>query len=90
MLRQAREVLMNRADEGASKKEEGMFTKRIESLTTQVPSATFLTVGLGAIAASAFFQLQGNESRSRFFGQWVPTILLMGLYNKVVKLHGSE
>jgi hypothetical protein len=25
-----------------------------------------------------------------FVGQWAPTFLLLGIYNKLVKLHGSE
>jgi hypothetical protein len=27
---------------------------------------------------------------SNFVGQWVPTFLIFGLYNKLVKLHGSD
>jgi hypothetical protein len=25
-----------------------------------------------------------------FVGHWVPTLLLLGVYNKLVKLHGSD
>jgi len=28
--------------------------------------------------------------RRLFVGQWVPTILILGLYNKLVKQHGSD
>ena len=27
---------------------------------------------------------------STFIGQWVPTLLLLGVYNKIVKVHGSD
>ncbi len=70
--------------------EEGTITKQIESVTAQVPSSTFLTVAVGSIAVSALLQLAGRKADAQFVGQWVPTILIMGLYNKLVKLHGSE
>jgi len=27
---------------------------------------------------------------ANFVGQWVPTILLLGIYNKIVKTQGSD
>jgi hypothetical protein len=32
----------------------------------------------------------GQRNVANFVGQWAPTILIMGLYNKLVKLEGSE
>lgn len=69
---------------------EGEVTKEIESVTSKLPSGAFLAFGVGAMATSAALQLAGYKSGSRFIGQWVPTVLIMGLYNKLVKLHGSE
>jgi hypothetical protein len=37
-----------------------------------------------------FFQVTGDEKKANFVGHWAPTFLLLGLYNKLVKLHGSE
>jgi hypothetical protein len=34
--------------------------------------------------------LFGQRNVANFVGQWVPTILIIGLYNKLVKLEGSE
>jgi len=69
---------------------EGSLTKQIESVTTKVPSATFLTCAFGVMGASALLHLAGKRHDAIFVGQWVPAILIMGLYNKLVKLEGSE
>lgn len=71
-------------------KDEGLTTKLIESQTAKVPSGMFLTFGLGAIAVSWLFLVGGRRDIANFIGLWVPTILIMGLYNKLVKLEGSE
>lgn len=70
--------------------EEGTVTKHIESLTTQLPSGAFLSFAMGAIGTSLLLHLAGKKEDAQFIGQWVPTVLLLGLYNKLVKLHGSE
>ena len=69
---------------------EGEITKRIEQYTSQVPSGTYLSLAVGAIGLSALLHLAGRKHDSQFVGHWVPTILLLGLYNKLVKLEGSE
>ena len=45
---------------------------------------------MGSIAASLTLQMLGRRQESNFVGQWAPTLLILGLYNKLVKLHGSE
>jgi hypothetical protein len=69
---------------------EGQLTKIIESQTSKVPSGTYLSIGIGAMAASLLLLLVGQRNVANFVGQWVPTILIMGLYNKLVKVQGSE
>jgi hypothetical protein len=69
---------------------EGNLTKMIESQTSRIPSGTYLTVAVGAMAASALMMLLGKRNVANFVGQWAPTILIMGLYNKLVKVKGSE
>ena len=32
----------------------------------------------------------GRDTGASFVGLWVPTILMLGLHNKMVKLMGSE
>jgi hypothetical protein len=31
-----------------------------------------------------------RDHEALFVGQWAPTILILGLYNKLVKQHGSD
>lgn len=69
---------------------EGDFTKMIESQTAEIPSGTYLSIGIAAMALSAAMLLSGRRNLANFVGLWVPTILIMGLYNKLVKLEGSE
>ncbi|MBI4375072.1 MAG: hypothetical protein HY549_01355 [Elusimicrobia bacterium] len=69
---------------------EGRVAKAIETETSKIPSDMFLWAGLGAIGLSLVSQIAGRRDASRFFGQWVPTILIFGLYNKLVKVAGHE
>jgi hypothetical protein len=69
---------------------EGALTKEIERYTSAVPSGTYLSLAIGSIGLSLALELAGRKHAATFVGQWVPTILLLGLYNKLVKLEGSE
>ena len=69
---------------------EGPIARRIERQTSKIPSDTFLWIAVGAMATSAALQLAGNRHVSLFVGQWAPTLLIMGLYNKLVKQLGSD
>jgi hypothetical protein len=69
---------------------EGEVAKTIERQTARVPSDWFLWAAFGSIATSATLQLTGNKHASTFVGQWAPTFLILGLYNKLVKQLGSD
>jgi hypothetical protein len=69
---------------------EGCIARAIENQTARLPSDTFLWAALGSIGLSLGLQLAGKQKESNFVGQWAPTILIMGLYNKLVKLEGSD
>ncbi len=69
---------------------EGPIAKAIEKQTAKLPSDTFLWLAIGSIAASATLQILGKKQSSNFVGQWAPTILILGLYNKLVKVAGSD
>jgi len=64
---------------------EGKTTSEVETRTSQLPSIMFLGLAVGAMAASAGLVLTGRKQLGNFVGQWAPSILIMGLYNKVVK-----
>ena len=69
---------------------EGPVAKAIEQQTAKLPSDLFLWAAVGSIGASAVCELAGMRDKSRFFGQWVAPFLLFGVYNKLVKLQGSD
>ncbi|HEX4748918.1 MAG TPA: hypothetical protein VH302_05195 [Bryobacteraceae bacterium] len=69
---------------------EGPVARSIEQHTAKLPSDLFLWAALGSIATSLIFQVMGDEKKANFVGHWAPTFLTLGLYNKLVKLHGSE
>lgn len=68
--------------------QEDVVTSRIEGATAKIPSSTFLALALASMGAALAFQVTGRKSWGNFVGQWAPTLLIMGLYNKVVKQHG--
>ena len=69
---------------------EGAVAKSIEQQTAKLPSDTFLWAAVAAMAFSAVLKLSGAKSASHFVGQWAPTLLILGVYNKLVKLQGSD
>jgi hypothetical protein len=69
---------------------EDSMTRTIESQTAAIPSVMFLGLAVGSMALSLSLLLAGRREAANFVGQWAPTILIMGLYNKLVKQHGSD
>jgi hypothetical protein len=70
--------------------EEGQITKMIEQYTSQVPSGFYLTLAFGSMGLSLLCRLNRRDRDALFVGQWVTAFLMMGLYNKLVKLQGSD
>ena len=69
---------------------EGRLATAIEQQTAKLPSDTFLWLAGASIATSLTCKLMGRDRDAQFVGQWAPTFLILGLYNKVVKLLGSD
>ena len=69
---------------------EGPLAKAIEQHTAALPSDTFLWAAVGSMAGSLVLQAMGHKEKSLFIGQWAPTLLILGLYNKLVKVAGSD
>ena len=69
---------------------EGELTKTIEQYTAAIPSSTYLAVAVGAMAVALVAQLTGRGKWGNFIAQWVPTWLLLGVYNKIVKTEGHD
>jgi hypothetical protein len=70
--------------------EEGALARMIEQQTVKLPSDLFLWAAGASILGSLTLKVAGQHEDAQFVGQWAPTFLLLGLYNKLVKLHGSE
>ena len=57
----------------------------IEDATTSVPSDTFMWLAGGSIAAALTLKLMGRDRDALFVGQWAPTFVALGIYNKVAR-----
>ena len=71
-------------------KQEDGFTGALEAQTSKVPSSGYLAFALGSIATSAVFKAIGKNDWALFVGQWAAPFLIIGVYNKMVKQHGSD
>lgn len=67
------------------KEREDTITKKIESQTVKIPSDVFLFSAIGAIGISFALNRMDKKDDASFVGQWVAPILLLGVYNKLVK-----
>jgi hypothetical protein len=70
--------------------QEDQITAAIETYTSQIPSSIYLGLALTSMAVSVGFQIAGKKDTSLFIGQWAAPFLILGLYNKLVKQHGSD
>lgn len=69
---------------------EGVVAKTIEEQTAKLPSDAFLWAAFAAIGVAMAMQASGKKHGSLFVGQWVAPFLLFGVYNKLVKVAGSD
>ena len=69
---------------------EGVIARTIEEQTAKLPSDLFLWAAGASIVGSLALQFTGRKEESNFVGQWAPTFLILGLYNKLVKVAGSD
>jgi hypothetical protein len=74
----------------AGEAQEDQVTAAIEKVTSQVPSSLFLGAAICSILGSVSFKIAKKEHEALFVGQWVAPFLILGLYNKMVKQHGSD
>jgi len=65
---------------------EGRITRLIEQQTAKIPSDIFLVAALAAMGTSLTLELMGRRRPSRFIGMWPAPLLVMGVYNKLIKL----
>ena len=69
---------------------EGVVARTIEQQTAKLPSDVFLWAAGGSIIGSLLLKCSGQHENALFVGQWAAPFLLLGVYNKLVKLAGSD
>jgi hypothetical protein len=74
----------------AGEAQEDQVTAQIEKYTSQVPSSIFLGAAIASILGSVSLKIAKRNDEALFVGQWVAPFLILGLYNKMVKQHGSD
>ncbi len=70
--------------------QEDRFTGAIESQTSKIPSTGFLAAAIASMGVSAVLKAMGKDDWALFVGQWPAPFLILGIYNKMVKQHGSD
>jgi hypothetical protein len=89
-LVQQRNRATDHSHNGKPEHREGPVARTIEEQTAKMPSDIFLWASIGCMATAALLQIIRKKHASIFFGQWVAPILIMGLYDKIVKTHGHD
>jgi len=74
----------------AGEKVEDQFTALLESQTSNLPTSLFLGAAMASIVGSLSLKIAGKNDQALFVGQWAAPFLLLGIYNKMVKQHGSD
>ncbi len=69
---------------------EGKVATAIEQQTAKLPSDLFLWAAGASIVGSLALKVLKRDNASLFVGQWVPAFLLLGIYNKIVKVLGTD
>jgi hypothetical protein len=69
---------------------EGKVAKAIENQTAKLPSDVFLWAALASMGVSLALKIMRKKHTALFVGQWAAPFLLLGVYNKLVKLEGND
>lgn len=69
---------------------ESSLTRMVEHQAAKIPSDFFLFVALCAMVVSLVGDLTGRDRVGRFVGMWPGPLLVMGVYNKLVKTLGPR
>ena len=79
-----------RATGEAREHSEGVVARTIEDRTAKLPSDLWLWAAFASMGVSLALQLKGKKDESLFVGQWAAPFLILGVYNKLVKVAGSD
>jgi hypothetical protein len=70
--------------------QEDQVTALLERYCSKLPTGLFLGAAMASVIGSMVLKLQGRHLDALFVGQWVAPFLILALYNKAVKQHGSD
>jgi predicted lysophospholipase L1 biosynthesis ABC-type transport system permease subunit len=70
--------------------EEDQLTALLESYSARWPTSLFMGAAIASIVGSLVLKSQKKDLHALFIGQWAAPFLILGLYNKMVKQHGSD
>ncbi len=76
-------MIFNRGNEGEA-------AKKIEKVTSMIPSTIFLGAAVASMVLSATLKCLGKDTTALFVGQWAAPFLLLGVYNKLAKTEGHD
>jgi hypothetical protein len=79
-----------RGTQGPGAQQEGKLTREVELRTSRIPSLIFLGLAGVSIVGALAAKVMGHSKTANFIGLWPPTILLLGIYNKIVKEEGTS
>lgn len=77
-------------DTSNMEQQEGKIAKAIETQTSKIPSDIFLWTGLAIGAAAMTLYCSKRRHLALLIAQGVAPVMLMGLYNKMVKQMGHD
>jgi len=69
---------------------EDQITALLESQSAKWPTSFFLGAAFASMIASLILKAQEKDNMALFVGQWAAPFLILGIYNKMVKQHGSD
>jgi hypothetical protein len=68
---------------------EGPVGKIFEKQASNIPSDVFMWAAGASIVASLALKMAKRNHEALFVGQWAPTFLVLGLFNKLLKVAGN-
>lgn len=74
----------------AQQHSEGVVARTIEQQTAKLPSDVWLWAAAASMGVSLLLRSNDRRDESLFVGQWAAPFLLIGVYNKLVKIAGSD
>ncbi|HET9100514.1 MAG TPA: hypothetical protein VFN62_08990 [Acidobacteriaceae bacterium] len=74
----------------AGEMQEDQVTALLERYSSKWPTSLFMGAAIASIIGSMVLKSQRKHQDALFVGQWVAPFLILGLYNKSVKQHGSD